>query len=246
MDALEDPPATAATGAPPPGDAAQAQPAHGGPPEIEISGADVACIGPILVADLYALFGGPLTPLLVGTHPLLLSAVRGSIAAIIATGSFAEQGRIALWQAAIAPIVVLMWSDPFYYWAGRRYGKRLAGYLAANDPRWRRRIARVERFFARWGVWTILLAYFLPAPSAIFYFFAGETRMRFALFIAADLLGTLAWIAFLITLGWRLGDRGVSVAETVSRYGLYLTIVSLVIVVVASVKRYRSMGRGAR
>jgi membrane protein DedA with SNARE-associated domain len=246
MDVLEDPPAPGAPGGPPGGDALDAESAGSGVPEIEIGAADVACVGPILAADLYALFGSPISPLLVGSHPVLLSALRGSIAAIIATGAFAEQGRVPLWQAAIAPIVVLMWSDPFYYWAGRRYGKRLAGYLAANDPRWRRRIARVERFFARWGVWTILLAYFLPAPSAIFYFFAGETRMRFLLFITVDLIGTLAWIGFLIGLGWRLGDRGVSIAETISKYGLYITIVSVVIVVLASVKRYRSMTGGGR
>lgn len=243
MDALEDPPATAEEAEASP-DGPEQDRGQGGRPDIEIHAADVACIGPILADDLYTLFGTPISPLLIGSHPVLLSALRGSISAIIATGAFAEQGRIPVWQAVIAPIAVLMWSDPFYYWAGRRYGQRLAGYLSRNDPRWERRIRRVEGFFGRWGIWTILLAYFLPAPSAIFYFFAGETRMRFWLFITVDLLGTLAWIAFLVGLGWRLGDRGVSVAETISKYGLYLTIATVVIVVALTFRRVRAMTRG--
>ena len=63
-------------------------------------------------------------------------------------------------------------------------GRSLINYLSASDPRWRKRAARGERFFKKYGVWTIVLAPFLPAPSPLFYMAAGEAGMPFLIFIA--------------------------------------------------------------
>jgi membrane protein DedA with SNARE-associated domain len=125
-----------------------------------------------------------------------------------------------------------MITDPFYYWAGVRYGRRLLEYLERNDPRWRRRVARGERFFRRFGIWAIVLAPFLPAPSPLFYMAAGESGMNFALFIVADLLGTLMYIGAVVAAGWVAGQAAVSVAQTISQYSLWV-IVGIVVAVFA-------------
>lgn len=185
---------------------------------------DVACIGPLIAQSIYGLVSLPLSPALIGTHPLLLAALRGTLSSLISVGAFVRVGNIPLWLALLVPLPIMMASDPFLYWAGRRYGRRLVNYLKDNDPTWRRRLDRGEKFFSRYGVWTVLFANFIPAPTVFFYFAAGEAGMPFKRFIAADFLGTLAFVAALLGLGAALGQRGVTIAQTISQYGLWLTL----------------------
>ena len=192
-------------------------------------------MGPIILRWIYDYAGLPLNALLLGTHPVLLSALRGSTASMIASGGFARVGKASLAGALLAPIPISMLTDPFFYWAGRRYGRRLITYLEANDARWRKRIARGERWFRRFGIWTIVFAAILPVPSALFYMAAGEAGMSFLLFIAADLLGSLLFIGLYVGAGWLAGQHAVDVAQAITHYAWYIIGGTFVIVVAYSV-----------
>ena len=202
------------------------------PPPRSVGIKDVLCIGPVILKSIYLYAGTPLTPFLIGTHPLLLEAVRASTASLIAAGAFASKGQLPLVLVLLAPIPYQMFTDPFMYWAGRRYGRPLIHYLERNDPRWHRRVHRAERWFQKYGAWIILLAYFNPVPNDIFYFLAGESRMRFWLFLAADAVGTAMWLSLIIALGWALGDRAVSVAEAISSHAWQVLVGGIVLIFV--------------
>ena len=192
---------------------------------------DVLCVGPIIANTIYYYVGLPLTPLLLGKNPVLLSALRGSIASMVAAGGFARVGKANIVLALLAPIPISMLTDPFYFWAGKRYGRSLINYLSESDPRWRKRAARGERFFKKYGVWTIVLAPFLPAPSPLFYMAAGEAGMPFVVFIVADLIGTLAYVGAIVAAGWAIGQPAVTVAQTISSYALWIIVATVVLIV---------------
>jgi len=198
---------------------------------------DVLCVGPIVLSIIYTYAGIPLTPYLLDPHPLLLSALRGTEAAMVSAGAHARVGQYALWEALVAPIFILVWVDPFFYWAGVRYGRRILDYYARQDPKTARRIARGERLFARYGPWAIVSSYFLPVPTVLLYLAAGESRMRFWIFALADLTGTMLWIGLHVSLGWFLGKSVVSVTEAISHYGLWLTIGLIVVVMALAFRR---------
>jgi membrane protein DedA with SNARE-associated domain len=206
--------------------------AEPGRPRGRIGWKDVLCVGPIILNTIYYYAGIPLTPLLLGRNPVLLSALRGSISAMVAAGGFARVGKANIVLALIAPIPISMMTDPFFFWAGKRYGRSLINFLSESDPRWRKRAARGDRFFQKYGIWTIILAPFLPAPSPLFYMAAGEAGMPFLLFIIADLFGTLAYIGAIVAAGWIIGQPAVTVAQTISNYALYI-IVAMVVLIIA-------------
>ena len=199
-------------------------------PRPRIGVKDVLCVAPIILNSIYYYAGIPLTPLLLGRNPLLLSALRGTIASMVTAGAFARVGKVPLVLALIAPIPISMMTDPFFYWAGRRYGRGLINYLSANDPRWRQRAARGERFFQKYGVWTVVLAPILPVPSPLFYMAAGEAGMPFLLFIIADLVGTLVYIGLIVGAGWLIGQPAVTVAQTISNYALWVIVATVVLI----------------
>jgi membrane-associated protein len=199
---------------------------------VTIRRADVLCLGPLILLTIYGLAMLPVAPSLLGPHPVLLSAIYGSPTSMLASGAAARIGTVALWVVCIAPIVALTIRDPFLYWAGRRYGRRMVDYLAAQDPRWRRRMERSDRWFERWGPWAIAFGYYIPfVPAALFYLAAGETRMRIRTFVFADLVGTLTWIGIHVGAGYAIGKPANDLAQTISHYGLWVGLGVVVVVI---------------
>jgi len=202
---------------------------------LTIGKGDVACVGPIVGHNLWLLFSIPIGPSLLGPHPLLLSFLRGSVPAMITTGAVAHRGDFPVILALLAPLFINGFSDPFYYWAGMRYGRRIFDNLARSGRMRRRQVAWAERLFARWGAPMIFLAYYIPfLPQPLLLLFAGETRMRIKWVALADGLGLLSYVLLYVLLGWYIGKPAISVANTISHYGLYLTIALVVVVFVIS------------
>ncbi len=196
---------------------------------------DVLCLGPILAKSVYYYAGVPLGIALQFTRPLLAELLRGSTISLIIAGAFAAGGRLPLWAVLLAPLPYTMLTDPFYYWAGRRYGRPLVAYLEKHDRRWHRRARRAESFFGRWGLWAILLAYFLPVPNDLLYFGAGDARIGLWRFLGVDLVGTLMFIGMWVSLGFVVGKPAERVADAVGQYSGRITIAVLVLIVAFSI-----------
>jgi membrane-associated protein len=217
---------------------------EGGQHSITITKADVFCLGPVILLFIWNLVMLPIAPSLLGPHPVLLSWIRGSSSAMIAAGAAARTGGASLWVVCVAPLLILLAADPFLYWAGRRYGRRALDFLIEQDPRWRRRAARSERWFSRWGAWTIAFGYYIPfVPATLFYLAAGESRMRIRTFAIADLLGTLTWIGIHVGAGYAAGESAKNIAEKISQYGLWAAVVIIVGAIGWSVIQYRQQAR---
>ncbi len=206
-------------------------PGKGAPPKLPpppapfmVTWKDVACLGPIAIYIVYGYAALVLGPSLIGKNPLLLEALRGNTVAIIIGAAFAHVGRASILAVLLLPIPSLMVADPFLYWAGWRYGRRILMGSAPGGSKAEKRFLQMEHFFSRYGLWTIFLAYFLPLPTVLFYLAAGETHIPFWKFLAADLAGTLLWIGTNTALGWILGSRAVAIAQDISRYSLPVTI----------------------
>jgi len=201
---------------------------------------DIACWAAITLSGLYYLAILPWRASLVGTHPVISILLNGSTEAIVSGAAFARVGHGTILVVLLASIPGLMKFDLIYWWAGRLWGERVINLFAGRSQRQRRRgerfVARVNRW-GRWFTWpAIILANFLPIPSAIIYAIAGWTGMSWVTFLILDATGTLSWAGLLASLGWALGQHAVSVAETISKYGLWVSIGIIVLVVIGQVR----------
>jgi serine-type D-Ala-D-Ala carboxypeptidase/endopeptidase len=189
---------------------------------------DVACIGGIVLSGVWYLAVIPLIPSLVGTHPVLLEALSGSLPSMIAAGAFAHVGRVSLIVALAAPIIGLSAFDPLWWWAGRRYGQTVIRTAGARSPRSMRATKRGLRLFERFGGWTLVLAYYLPVPNNVLYAAAGWAGFSFLRFAVLDLIGTMLRIVVDVGLGYALGGRAAHTAGLVSRYSIAATVILIV------------------
>src|SRR4051794_9729341 len=192
--------------------------------------ADLFIMGAITLSGLYLLALIPLTPALIGSNPLLLELLKGSMSGMITMGAKARIGEASLVVAVLAAIPRLMLFDWLYWWGGRRWGGNPIELFVGNHPKSAARIERLEKVIHRFGWLAIVIAYFQPVPNVLIYAAAGWTRMRLRTFLLLDLIGSLLWVALCVGLGYAIGQRAVDVAKGISRYALYLTIALVVVV----------------
>ena len=204
---------------------------------------DILCWAAITLSGLYYLALLPFRASLVGTHPVILEILNGSTEAIVSGAAFARVGHGSLAVVLLAAIPGLMKFDIIYWWAGRLWGERVIHLFAGRRERQRRRAQRFTARVDRWGRWftwpAIIVAMFLPVPSAIIYAIAGWTGMSWVTFLILDAIGSLAWAWMLAGLGWELGQHAVSVAQTISHYGLWVSIAIVVLVIAGQMRSAR-------
>ena len=91
----------------------------------------------------------------------------------------------------------------------------------------------------------MIVSQFLPIPNAIIYVIAGWAGMGLLTFIILGAISTLLWAAMLVGLGYALGHHAVVVAQSISHYGLWVSIGLIVVTVFFQVRSQRHMIRTA-
>ena len=201
--------------------------------------ADVLCWAAITLSGLYYLVLLPFRASLVGTHPVLLEVLNGSTEAIVSGAAFARVGHGSLVIVLLAAIPGLMKFDLIYWWAGRLWGERIILLLSGRRKHGPKFMARVHKW-GRWFTWpAVVIAPFLPLPNAIIYAVAGWAGMSWVTFLILDLIGSLAWAGVLAGLGYELGHHAVVVAQEISRYGLWISLAIVALVVVGQIRNAR-------
>jgi len=207
------------------------------PPAATRRVAQVACVAGIAAKTVFALALLPLVPSMLGTHPVLLEALRGSTSALASGGAFARVGEASLVLAVLAPLPTLLFATPFFWWAGRLWGPKAAAALGGGHPNAERWAQRSGAHLERFGGVAVALAPFLPVPSSFIYAAAGWTGMSLRRFVVFDVVGMLAWIGVIVGLGYAVGHPAVQVAKAISHYALLATIVVVAIAIVVGVLR---------
>jgi membrane-associated protein len=204
---------------------------------------DILLWAGIVLSGLYYWALLPFVAPLVGTHPVLLEVLNGNTAAIISAAAFVRVGHGSLVVVLLAAIPGLMKFDWLYWWAGRLWGERLIAILSGRRNRGGKYMGRVQRWGRKFTWPAVILAPFLPIPTAIIYVVVGWAGMRLVTFLILDAIGTLLWAGLLAGLGYELGHHAVVVAQAISHYGLWISIGLIVVIVFFQVRSQRHMMR---
>jgi len=206
---------------------------------------DILLWAGIVLSGIYYWALLPFVAPLVGTHPVLLEVLNGNTAAIISAAAFVRVGHGSLVVVLLAALPGLMKFDWLYWLAGRLWGERLITLLSPKRNRGHKYMRRVQRWGRKFTWPAVVIAQFLPLPTAIIYAVVGWAGMRLVTFLILDAIGTLLWAGMLAGLGYELGHRAVVVAQTISHYGLWISIALVVVIVFFQVRSQRHMMRAA-
>src|ERR1700730_2635753 len=127
---------------------------------------------------------------------------------VMYVGHHTAQAPLTLLAAWLGLITVVVLGATNLYLISRRWGrslveKRFAKLLHLTPAR----IDQAERWFARWGVWTLVFGRHIPGLRVPLTVAAGIFRVRYPVFVASVAISTAVWSGFFMALGVVFGGR---------------------------------------
>lgn len=145
-------------------------------------------LGPFLfyAVVLFLVFAG--TALFLG---VFIPFVTGDSLLFAAGLTTATQPELNIIVLALGVGVAAFLGDQVGFLIGRHAGR---DYLnKRTSPRLQRAIRASERFYTRYGWWSVVVARFVPFGRVIIPVIAGISRMNYYRFLSSNLLGALLW-----------------------------------------------------
>jgi membrane-associated protein len=115
----------------------------------------------------------------------------------------AEPGSgVSLPLLVVGVVVAAVSGDAVGYQIGARGGRPYLERRLDKGRLKRSHLERAERFYARWGWWSVVIARWIPWVRTFVPVLAGVARMPYRRFGSANLVGALGWGAGLVLLGY--------------------------------------------
>ena len=111
---------------------------------------------------------------------------------LFTAGFLASQGVVPIVPLVLLAVAAAILGDSVGYWFGRKVGPMI---FTRPNSRWfsRERLEDARVFFEQHGPKSIVLARFIPAVRTFTPILAGVGRMRYAKFLAYNVIGGLLW-----------------------------------------------------
>jgi membrane protein DedA with SNARE-associated domain/rhodanese-related sulfurtransferase len=147
-----------------------------------------------------------------------------AVPTLLVAGSLAASSGQAM-QMLAAAVLASVFADWIWYLAGRVFGYRVLSGLCRLSINPGSCVSETEARFIRWGVWSLVIAKFVPGFSTVAPPIAGSVRMPPLSFIAAASLGAAIWAGAAILMGWLMRAQLQTAVERMSRQGTALITV---------------------
>lgn len=149
---------------------------------------------------------------------------------------------VSLPVLVVGVLVAAVSGDAVGYAIGRRAGRPYLDRRAGHGRLDRRHLERAERFYERYGWWSVVIARWIPWVRTFVPLLAGISRMPYRRFAAANVVGALAWGAGLVLLGHRAASNPQIKLIAYAVAGTAVAL-SLVVGVVGGLRRRRGRRR---
>lgn len=142
-----------------------------------------------------------------------------AIPVLLAAGALAGAGKMSLTWAVLLSLVACFAGDFIWYELGRHRGRHALNLLCRISLEPDSCVRRTENFFGRHGLYSLILAKFIPGLSTITPALAGLFGVKGRQFLLYNGLGALLWSASFIVPGYLFSNQLESMVEQAARFG---------------------------
>jgi membrane-associated protein len=154
---------------------------------------------------------------------------------LVSAGLLGSQGYIDVWLLGLILSVAAVAGDTVGYSIGKASGPRLftrEDSLLFN----RKHLMRAHAFYERHGGKTIIIARFMPIIRTFAPVVAGIGEMRYARFLAYNVVGGVAWVWSMLLIGLFLGRAFPGVAKHIDLLIAVIVFLSILPAIIARLK----------
>ncbi|MDX6241159.1 MAG: hypothetical protein QOG10_5983 [Kribbellaceae bacterium] len=155
---------------------------------------------------------------------------------LIAAALLASHGDLTLGWVIGAAAVGAIVGDSIGYFIGRKAGRGLFERLGRRFHHFSGdRIEKAERYFHKYGVWTVFFGRFVALLRIFAGPMAGTLRMPYPQFLVANAAGGIVWSSVIGIVAYKVGDNADKIFGRLSVWAL----VAIAVVVVAAYTIYK-------
>lgn len=147
-----------------------------------------------------------------------------------------RHARLSLPILIAVVVTAAVSGDAVGYWFGRRTALRATPSGRVLNSR---NLDRAQRFYDRYGPFAVVAARWIPWVRVLTPVLAGAGRMRYPVFLAANVVGAISWGAGLLVLGHLAASR-----PSLQHAALVVAVVFVVGSTAVAVVRARRSGPG--
>jgi membrane protein DedA with SNARE-associated domain len=148
---------------------------------------------------------------------------------LIAAALLASQGQLNVGIVIAAAATGAIIGDSVGYYIGRKAGRGLFERLGRRSHHFsEERIAKAEKYFHKYGVWTVFFGRFVALLRIFAGPMAGMLRMHYPRFLVANATGGIAWATTIGLVAYQIGDNADRIFGQLSIWALVVVVAGLV------------------
>jgi membrane protein DedA with SNARE-associated domain/rhodanese-related sulfurtransferase len=120
---------------------------------------------------------------------------------LVVAGAATVTGHYSLLLVIAIAVTACVLADLFWYWAGKRYGRRILSLLCRISLAPDSCVRQTENLFSRVGPWSLLFVRYVPGLTNITVAMAAITPMPAATFILLNMAGAALYFGLPVLLG---------------------------------------------
>ena len=129
-----------------------------------------------------------------------------SIPLLLAAGTLTATHKLSFPLVLFAVVLGCFVSDTLWYMLGKRFGGTMVKLVCRLSFERSTCVRKTEDYFTKYGEQALLVAKFVPGLGTVAAPIAGQTGMKYRVFLAYDLAGALFWATTITLVGRFFGD----------------------------------------
>jgi membrane protein DedA with SNARE-associated domain len=149
---------------------------------------------------------------------------------MIFAGYLVRAGSLNYCPTVFAAIIGSLSGITVSFLIGRDIGVPILDRFGHRIGLTKKKMARVEKWFNRFGKFALPIGYFVPGVRHIMAYFVGVSRMPYRDFALYAYTGGIFWVVLFVSLGWVLGDSWYRVSNSIHHYWALIVLILVVLV----------------
>ena len=146
---------------------------------------------------------------------------------LVVAGAATATGHFSIPLVIAVTVAAAVLADLFWYWAGKRFGRRILSLLCRISLSPDSCVRQTESLFTRIGPWSLLFVRYLPGLTNITVAMAAITPMRLPTFLMLNVAGTVLYFSVPVLLGavfYRAIDQILDTTATLGTTGIVVIL----------------------
>jgi membrane protein DedA with SNARE-associated domain/rhodanese-related sulfurtransferase len=168
---------------------------------------------------------------------------------ILTAGAFTATHHMAIGTIVLAVMLGCAVADSIWFRLGNRFGNPVTRWICKFSLEAASCVRRTEDILTRHGPVALLFAKFIPGLNTMAAPLAGQSKMKYRVFMTYDMAGSFVWASSLVLIGRFFGDairRNQAVLHWLNRSAIALVILVVIGLLVGRLVRQQRFLRKIR